>query len=334
VLNQGSGWLSLDNCSADQKTSSVDEPKYIKWIQKSRGVAVWTLRYSGLTWENLSRAQFQVTCEGPQGKVGPIVYASETVDVNKNVRDMLKALFEDKVLQDGLNNPYWKDSSLPLFCRGLTWNIFQWFDTERPYVCHNMRGKILDWLKERRSFHHDEIWTDVELEIRRTSCMNGIEYESYELLLVHVYAGFFLSGNSQTDFKALDPWWEQRWDDPALKSPENLMTMKGEVWNIAKMAGVIGLMATALVEMFLAIGVKIGYATVVTLIKGLLAGKKFTMLLVKLGLADHVVSTYAVDIHSVVSEDTYYPSTEWFANALKLMDKLDEDKCKGPVSGA
>jgi hypothetical protein len=331
VNNLGSAWMSLDNCDIEQNTSAIDEGHLVFRIQKVKGMAVWTLRYSGLRWENLSNARFQLTCTGPQGKMGPMFSITQVIDVNENVHKMLADLFHDNGLHTELNNSYWKTgfSVLPIFCRGPVWNILQKFDTEKPYVCHYMRGKILDWLKKRREY--DLNYLMVETQFQRMISMNGIEFESYEMLPAHVYAGFFLSGNKQTDCKVLDPWWEQRWDDPALMEPENLMTLNGEILNVAKFSATIGVAAMVLQQILLTLGVTLGYTATFNLLRTYLSGRNFAIALTKLGLESHGFSTYLYDYHSVVYDDgAYYKKVEWFRKAAEALSIADREKYRTP----
>ena len=335
VLNPSGAWLSLDNCDAEQETAAVDDAMMdVYKLQKKKGVAVWTLRYSGLNWNKLSSARFEVLCEGPQGKVGPVVSLRQTIDINKNVHDLLKDLFHDPKMQTEMNNPYWKTgfSVLPAVCRGQVWNILQLGDTNRPYVCHHIRDKINGWMAARRNYQKKQ--PNPEAQFSRMNGMNGIEFDNYEMVFFHYYSGIFLSGCPQTDCKVLDPWWEQRWEDPALMEPENLMTHKGELWNTAKLATFVSIMATVLVEAFLAIGVKIGFASTVALIKAINTGVKYPVILTKLGLKNHIFSTYVVDTDPFLTGGAYYLSTDWFVTGLSELDRADAAKYTKPPAGS
>jgi hypothetical protein len=80
-----------------------------------------------------------------------------------------------------------------------------------------MRSDIIDYLQKRRHYRSED---DLNARLASMRGMNGIEYEKYYVYGFHVWAGFFLSGASSSDFKALDPWWEQRWVDPSFSKPE------------------------------------------------------------------------------------------------------------------
>jgi len=66
--------------------------------------------------------------------------------------------------------------------------------------------------------------------------MNGIEFQYCCFALYHYWANLFLAGTHQiNDAKALDPWWEQRWTDSALKNHENLVTVYSELnWKLGE----------------------------------------------------------------------------------------------------
>ncbi len=270
-----------------------------------KGTARWVLTYSWLTWNNLPQAQFQVTCQGPRDKFGECVTASDSFDVNANVLNMLSDLLSDSDIQARLNNPYHfkENDAIPEFLNGPIWNCYQWFDTNKPYVCHQMRSGIVDFLHQRRHYCIDG---DLKMRLDSMRGMNGIEYENYYMYAIHVWAGFFLSGNSSGDYKALDPWWEQRWVDPSFNKPENLMTTADEVVNVTKLAASLGVVAATASTLIGTVGAGIaaggaaagGAATMLIVLNSLLLGMKISAALQAAGLTNIAVSS-AFDYGSV-----------------------------------
>ncbi len=250
-----------------------------------------------------------------------VATASDSFDVNANVLNMLSDLLSDSDIQAKLNNPYFKDSSLPYCLRGPMWNIYQKLNTNRPYVCHQMRSDIIDYLQKRRNYRSGG---SLDERIASMRGMNGIEYEKYYVWSVHVWAGFFLSGSSSGDYKALDPWWEQRWDDPSFKKPENLMTTYREAWNLSKMTAAVGVIVTAAVTALAAVGVAVSAVAMATLIKGLLFGLKVTVALQAAGLTNIGFSSY-FDYDPLADEDGSLPlfPKSWLIEFIQRLDEQD-----------
>lgn len=315
VLNMSDGYEKVTQIKDSPTEGAGITFKMVK------GAARWILTYSGLTWSNLSGAQFQVTCKGPKDKFGNYVTASDSFDVNANVLNMLSDLLSDSDIQAKLNNPYFKDSYLPYCLRGPMWNIYQKLDTNRPYVCHQMRSDIIDHLQKRRNYRGEG---DLKTRLASMRGMNGIEYEKYYVRSVHVWAGFFLSGSSSGDYKAIDPWWEQRWDDPSFKKPENLMTTYGEAWNLSKMTAAAGVVATAAVTALAAAGVAVSAVAMAGLIKGLLMGLKVTVALEAAGLTNVGFSSY-FDYDSLPQADGSLPQFPkgWLIEFIQQLDQED-----------
>lgn len=212
-----------------------------EYIPLPKGSACWGLKYSGMRWDNLtpsvfgasSPSEYRVICTGPESDTGPIWQASQTINVGQNINTLLSDLLSSADSPDlKLNNPYWKgwkDSAIPYFIRGPITNFFSWTVPEyKLYVCKEMRDRIIDWLQKRSLY----IKGDDPKKIESMFKMNGIDYEIYEILYWHTWAGIFLSGSDAKKAKALDPWWEQRWDDPSLKDHENLITVYTEYTNL------------------------------------------------------------------------------------------------------
>jgi hypothetical protein len=254
IENPAASSLSLDKCSAVQFTRP-EEGYLDRGARLVRGSANWSLRYNGLSWNNLSQAIYRVSCElaGKDGTTALV--ASETININENVSKMLNDLLTDPKITAKLNNPFFKDSRLPGFCRGPIWNIGKLFDTSKPFLCFRMREDIISWLEKRRLYDKN---TDVKTEMTMMRSMNGIEFEYYAMRPAHVWAGFFLSGTDRySDYKALDPWWDQKWEDPSYASPDGLMDRWGEKAMAAKNAAALGLMAIALVGLLALGGVEV-----------------------------------------------------------------------------
>jgi hypothetical protein len=189
-----------------------------------------------MSWDNLnpsvfgasSPSEYRVICTGPKSDTGPIWQTSQTISVGQNIHTLLKDLL-DAADSLQLNSPFWKDSVIPYFIRGALTNMISWLVPEYElYVCKEMRDRIIDWLESRSIYKKG----DDPKKIQSMLKMNGIEYEMYQIYGWHVWAGIFLSGSEEKYAKALDPWWEQRWDDPSLKDHKNLITVYTEYTNL------------------------------------------------------------------------------------------------------
>ena len=241
--------LQFNSCSSDAVTCTEDVKRSNQFAVLVKGSACWSLRYSGLSWKDLPGAAFRVTCEAPNGAVGPLWTSSVAIDVNRNISGLLSDLFDaSERLQ--LTNPYFDGSSLPYHWRGALWNIANKFDSSKPYVCHWLRTHIMTWIASRR-FYKGGGLAQIELMQR----MNGIESEYCAVpfisnstgLFFHVWANLFLAGTDHVgDGKALDPWWEQRWTDPALKNHEALITSYMELNTRLSERGLLAITITEL----------------------------------------------------------------------------------------
>ena len=104
----GGGGATLKPIGYAKEITSIEDLKDVgegTIFKRVKGTARWILTYSGLTWSNLSGAQFQVTCRGPKGKTGEVATASDLFDVNANVTNMLSDLLSDSDIQAKMNNP-------------------------------------------------------------------------------------------------------------------------------------------------------------------------------------------------------------------------------------
>ena len=227
------GFLELINGDREQNTREPDLYTSDEYLPLPKGSACWGLRYSGMRWDNFtpsvfgasSPSEYRVICTGPESDTGAIWQTSQTINLGQNINTLLSDLLcSADSLQ--LNSPYWKESVVPYFIRGPLTNIISWFVPEYElYVCKEMRERIIEWLVSRSIYKKG----DDPKKIQSMFKMNGIEYELYQIYAWHVWAGIFLSGSDDKHAKALDPWWEQRWDDPSLKNHENLITVYSEL---------------------------------------------------------------------------------------------------------
>ena len=325
----GGGGATLNINDNIEKITLIKEPQTSGKVrfEMVKGTARWILTYSGLKWNNLSSAQFQVTCNGPRDSVGNYLTASDSFDVHANVMNMLSDLLTDSSIQSKMNNPYYvkENYAIPEFLNGPIWNCSKWFSTNEPYVCHQMRSDIIEYLQKRRHFNSDR---DLKSQLASMRGMNGIEYENYYIYSVHVWAGFFLSGDISSNYRALDPWWEQRWVDPSFKNPENLMTINDEAWNLTKTAASVGIVATAAVSALAAVGVVVSLVAMTTLLQGLLLGMTVTAAAQAAGITNVLFSS-AFDYGSVADPNDKtlvgFPKG-WLVKFIQRLDQQDIDE--------
>ncbi|MCX6622627.1 MAG: hypothetical protein NTY38_16470, partial [Acidobacteria bacterium] len=215
VVNQGDGSAQLTVDGPSEKATNRD------------GVAMFALRYSGLQWKTVGQARFKVRAgiKTPDG--GPEKATYFEIDVNANGNGYIDAIYSSA---DSLrlNNPRWKtdkrsflgfvgDMAWPdsmtgplnnILCAGKdlgNWGIQKgggegtYFDTSpyEPYVCREMRDRIFRYSVTRK-FSPDQA---------TALAMNGLEFDTYEIAPIHVFAGVNLSGTEDPYF--LDPWWDQ-----------------------------------------------------------------------------------------------------------------------------
>lgn len=214
----------LVESDVQQRTATKTSPPNSLQTILVPGSAGWTLRYSGLHWDTLPQAVFEVRCE-LIGVLGPVCSVSDTINVEENVRQLLHDLLHDPALASSLNNPEFRrpgiPAMLPLHLRGPAWNAATFFDRDNPYRCSGMRASLMKWMSDRR--YHPKAASASAIALAHS--MNGIEIEYESVFLVHVWATIFLSGSRRkSDAKAIDPWWNQTWKDPSYASHEGLMT--------------------------------------------------------------------------------------------------------------
>lgn len=230
------GALVLKNNDRDQETRDKEITISNEYVPLPLGTACWSLKYAGLNWDQLAsvESEYKITCSGPDSDTGPIWQETITINVRENIDNLLGRFFD---AADGLklNNPHWQGRGLgrfPYFIRGALNNILSVLVTDLvPYRCLNIRDRIIAWLIGQSYYRKDDATGQIETMAR----MNGIEFEQYEITGWHVWAGIFLSGTEPGRAKALDPWWEQRWNDPSLKDHQNLITVYSELnWKLSE----------------------------------------------------------------------------------------------------
>jgi hypothetical protein len=188
-----------------------------------------------------------------------------------------------------------------------------------PYVCKQMSQRIISWLLNRSLYQKGDDPKKIQSIIK----MNGIEYEQYEIPHWHVWAGIFPSGLKKENGKALDPWWEQRWDNDSLRNHENLITVYTELnmklsergLSVTTISAIIaGVLAVAYVATALAaaVGLKVAVAAVVKYITVWLYGSG--------GVAVYINAGEGVDKTSAINNEdgtkkNYQPS--WFMNFIE-----------------
>lgn len=320
------GFLELVNGDREQTTRDKDYYQSTEYVPLMQGSACWALKYSKMSWDNLSSCIFKITCYGPESDTGPIWQMTKTIDVGQNINNLLSDLVNESGRLD-LNNPYWKDSICPYHMRGVIWNLVCKGDPKQPYVCHWLREKIMGWLTDRSLYNEHSDPKKIESMMR----MNGIEFQYCSFTPLHVWANLFLSGSHQiNDAKALDPWWEQRWTDSSLKDHKNLITVYSELnWKLSERG--LGLRAIAEVQA----GV-LFFAGIVSLISILVP---FLIPITIPSAVNLIMTTYigGVPFHAIVlyggtvDYDNYLPDGKkrlfypnWFANFIKDLSKSND----------
>jgi hypothetical protein len=324
--NENRGFLELINGDREQTTRDKDYYLSAEYVPLMQGCACWALKYSNMSWDNLSSCIFKVTCYGPESDTGPIWQASRTIDVGQNISNLLNDLVDQSGQLD-LNNPYWIDSLCPVHMRGVIWNIVCKADSSKPYVCKWLREKIMGWLTA-RSFYGDG---DDPKQVEAMMNMNGIEYQYCSFTPFHAWANLFLSGTHHVnDAKALDPWWEQRWTNPSLKDHKNLITVYSELnWKISQRG--LGLRAIAEIQtgvLFFA-----GIVSVISMIVPFLvpitipSAVSLIMTTYLAGVPAHVIVSYG----GTVDYDNYLPDgrkrlfqPNWFTKFIQHLSKSND----------
>jgi hypothetical protein len=90
-----------------------------------------------------------------------------------------------------------------------------------------LRNRIINWIAHRRDDTDDSA-------IETSMTMNGIEYNTYQIWPIHVFAGIHLSGSGPDDDpRFIDPWWTQEWRFDKYAIPEGLLTWRWELLYLA-----------------------------------------------------------------------------------------------------
>jgi hypothetical protein len=334
--NKDRGFLDLMNPDREQTTRKKDGFIDRDYIPLAQGSACWGLRYSGIRWDNLqsssfgasSPSVFRVTCIGPLSDTGsPIWQASQTINVENNISTLLSDLLRDADSLD-LNNPYWTGlyDICPYTMRGAATNFTSnFFSPLKPYTCQNMRDRILEWLKNRCLY----LKGDDPKKIQSMVNMNGIEYEHLEIPWWHYWANIFPSGLTIKDAKALDPWWEQCWDNDSLRDHENLITVYTEmnmklserglsVVTISKIVYALVAFGYVCTVFLAALGVKVAVLAIVRFIQAWFIGAG--------GFERYSYITIGVDKTSAInSEDGTKKNYEnnWFMDFIESLRNSD-----------
>lgn len=229
------------------------------------GTARWELKYRRgcITWENVKDAKWRVSCgvENARRKVREAT--SFTIDVRRNMLDLLKAL-DAAAPSLNLTNPFFQsrgwlawagDWAFPDALRGAVWNALcaarGRFDAD-PYVCQQSAGRIFVWLRSRRI--GKEGLQDPGFDAERMASMNGIEIAQYTISPAHTFAGIHFSGTGpDEDPRLFDPWWRQEWGD--------VLTWREQMLRLLAALGTIPLVCVAvIVAAKLAVALVISYA--------------------------------------------------------------------------
>ncbi len=342
--------LSLDRCSAVQHTRPEENYPENRGAALVKGSACWILRYKDLSWQTLPQAVYRLSCEWA-GKDSEITLeASVTIDLNDNVGKMLRAMLTDKKITPKINNPFWVDEDtpanarrmfsalnekVPLYARGplynIAWIIPECLGKESPYVCRNLQDSICEWLDQRRHYDSGE---EVKNGMILMHCMNGIEYDHYAMRPFHVWASFFLSGNDRYKaYKALDPWWEQKWKDPSYASPDGLMdNIWGERARMAEVAAYIAVLVLPLCLLCAHLGYAVPLSGALRGLRAWFAGASRKEIMDALGLSYLYTSlanekSLQSDSSMVQADGSYYRySTMWFNRYITRLNSTHSAK--------
>ncbi|MDQ7825167.1 MAG: hypothetical protein RDV48_20360 [Candidatus Eremiobacteraeota bacterium] len=258
VESQGSGQLAREG------------PE--EYLTDERGLTqVWTLRYSGMNWQNVNDARFRVIC-GISRPLSADRYNSEasvsealdlTIDVGANARALVADIY-DRRAQINLDNPAFEGMVplLPPMLRGPFVNIVHSFNNSlfNDYICSDYATRLRNFMATRR-FGPDTAggagWR--QLDVDACFSMNGIEFQEYSviflIIMTHHFTGLYLSGTSATgEPRFIDPWWSQHWSSPAYRNIDGLDTMASEVAYVSVVHVSLALLTNAVYAVALAKG--------------------------------------------------------------------------------
>ena len=191
VQRLGNGpWLSLEGDSGRQTNEF--------------GVAIWTLRYRGMTWANIPEARFKIRAAIQADNRVPDRATYCEIDVGANGREYLSQLTANAARLE-LGNPAMRSRSRigdwlwPDSLSGPLNNLCALIGKGPPehYTCGQLRDRIWKYTIERR------FSSDPELAAK----MNGLDFGKYEIAPIHVYFGLNPAGTEDPYF--IDPWWDQ-----------------------------------------------------------------------------------------------------------------------------
>lgn len=258
VESQGSGTLQREEAE--------------ELMTDGRGLTpAWTLRYSGINWQNCSNARFRVLCgiscppsENQAGSAAPVREAlALTIDVGANARALVADIYNRRD-QLNLRNPVFDGMGalLPPMLRGPFVNFVNVCNNSlfNDYICAHYATRLRNYMLDMR-FGPDIGDADPQRQLDADVCfpMNGIEPQEYSVMmlftLTHHFAGFYLSGTaSEGDPRFIDPWWSQHWSSPAYRSLGGLDTLRSEVTYIAAAYVSLAVLTNALYAVALARG--------------------------------------------------------------------------------
>lgn len=233
------------------------------------GVARWTLRYGGLTWENSAQARFTVRCGCPGAEGTPAMGTEWTVDVGANVTRLVQDLHDQRDALNLTNRAFaslrvlgllFPDSmSGPYTDARHTLGASDW----DPHICAELAARINDWMIARR-FGNTRL---PDHDPTPRARMNGVEISKYSMWLLgpltHHFAGFFLSGADSNDSpRFADPWWYQEWDDPQHRTLEGLYTRNTERYLLLKFLATAQLVVMLAGQAVVASGIAVSAAGV------------------------------------------------------------------------
>jgi len=217
VITNPGGEPEMYSVDAAGAESSLDDTPV------KNGLVKWTVRYRGMTIDNVSGASFALQVRLPNmAKMATVRF-----HVGNNIVALLADLEQrntdvDHVSRNlDLTNPEFQsnmltDHVLHEQTLGICYNMRLFIADKvgypappewKKYVCGEYAIRILRWLHERRlGFGHYTFDTAQQ--------MNGIEFAEFALAGLHDFAGFNLSGNGPwTGAQMIDPWWTQSYRD-------------------------------------------------------------------------------------------------------------------------
>ena len=182
---------------------------------------IWTITYSGITWDNSHLAEFTVKVGIPDQNNQVQNCISFSYNVGRNLYNYLHD-FDAAAPTLNLTNPDYNkgglwDKYFPLQeYKGFFNNVRTFFGGTRTYECGELTSRIFNW-SVRRKFGSfvpaSGSYSRAEIDMAET--MNGIELAYYAIAPIHSFFGFYLSGTAD-NARFIDPWWYQVYDDHSL----------------------------------------------------------------------------------------------------------------------